>query len=73
MPKVKEDNYSNREIEHFFEEIRSSLERIEAQVMKTNGRVTALEMWKETFMAKITVLMSAVGVVWVLIKQFILK
>lgn len=73
MPKVKEDNYSNREIEHFFEEIRSSLERIEAQVMKTNGRVTALEMWKETFMAKITVLMSSVGVVWVLIKQFILK
>lgn len=39
--------YSNRELDHHFEEIKKTLERIETQVLKTNGRVTRLEMWKQ--------------------------
>lgn len=39
--------YSNREIDHHFKELKETLARIETQVMKTNGRVTRLEMWKQ--------------------------
>lgn len=35
--------FTNRELEHMFEEIKSSMARIETQTVKTNGRVTRLE------------------------------
>lgn len=45
-----ESNYTKREQDHFFTDIKSHLQRqdvtlarIEAQVLKTNGRVTASE------------------------------
>ena len=35
--------YSNREIDRMFSEIKEQLDRIEVQTRKTNGRVTKLE------------------------------
>ena len=38
--------YTNREIDHSFKEIKDQLNRIEQQTIKTNGRVSKLESWK---------------------------
>jgi uncharacterized membrane protein YhaH (DUF805 family) len=40
------DSYSNRELDRMFSEIQETLQRIESQTMKTNGRVTKLEFWR---------------------------
>ncbi len=40
--------YSNREIDLMFKEIKNQLDRIEKQTSKTNGRVSTLETWKST-------------------------
>lgn len=76
----EERDFSNREISHFFEEIRESLRnqdkvlsKIEKQVTETNGRVTKLESWRETVMGKITGVIATVGVAWILVKEFLLK
>ena len=66
-------DYTNREIEGMFKDIKDSLERIEAQVLKTNGRVTALEFWKEGLMARLGGIASAIAITWVLIKEFIIQ
>lgn len=73
-------DFTNSEIELMFKEIKlvlshqnDVLSEIKAQVLKTNGRVTVLEMWKETMMAKITMVLASVGVVWALLKQFFFK
>lgn len=39
-------DYTNRELDAHFKEIKDSLDRIEAQTTKTNGRVNNLETWK---------------------------
>ena len=70
---MPEQDYTNREINHMFHEIKQSLERIEAQVIKTNGRVSTLEFWKEGLMAKVAGITSAIAVAWVLLKEFIIK
>lgn len=48
-----DEPYSKRELDHFFQELNAHLShqdealmRIEAQTMKTNGRVTKLEQWR---------------------------
>lgn len=41
-----EIQYSNRELDAHFKEIKATLERIEAQTTRTNGRVSSLEMWR---------------------------
>ncbi len=43
-------DYSKREFDHIFGDIKSSLERIETQTIKHNGRLTKLEryMWMLT-------------------------
>ena len=41
-----EDDYSKREIDVFMKDIREQLDRIEAQTIKTNGRVSKLEIWQ---------------------------
>lgn len=47
--------YTDREINHFISDLKSHLKRqdevlarIETQVLKTNGRVTALEFWQSS-------------------------
>lgn len=62
-----ESSLSNRELEHYFKDIKTSLERIEAQVIKTNGRVTLLEFWKESLMAKLSVVLLVLGGLWAII------
>lgn len=70
---MPEQDYTNREINHMFHEIKETLGRIETQVIKTNGRVSALEIWKESIMAKVAGVTSAVAIGWVLLKEFIIK
>lgn len=41
-----EKPYENREIRDFFDDIRKTLDRIEKQTIKTNGRVSSLENWR---------------------------
>lgn len=48
-----EQDFTNREIKHFFEEIKTSLANqdkvlavLDGKVTTTNGRVKALELWK---------------------------
>ena len=50
---MEEQNYSKRELDHYFGEIKETLEkqniileRIEGQTTKTNGRVSKLEFWR---------------------------
>lgn len=50
---AEEPNYSKRELDHFLGDLKNHLKRqdevlarIETQVLKTNGRVTALEFWQ---------------------------
>lgn len=43
---MSEKPYENREIREFFKDIQSSLDRIETQTVKTNGRVSKLENWR---------------------------
>lgn len=40
-----EENYSKRELDNHFGDIKETLIRIESQTVRTNGRVTALEKW----------------------------
>lgn len=37
------DNFSNRELEHFFKDIRDDIVAIKIQTTKTNGRLTKVE------------------------------
>lgn len=67
------NDYSNRELDSKFEQIMEILHRIETQVMKTNGRVTALELWKEGVIAKFTGVIATLSILWVGIKEFIFR
>jgi len=48
--------YSNREIDSHFLEIKETLERIEKQTIKTNGRVSSLEEWRSYVVGAVAVL-----------------
>jgi hypothetical protein len=66
-----ESQYSNREIDRMFGEIKEYLVRNETtnkeiltQVKATNGRVNALEKWKEGLMGKVWGVGTTAGFVW---------
>lgn len=42
----KEVNYSNRELDHMFEDIINALNRIEGQTTRHNGRMSKMEAWR---------------------------
>jgi hypothetical protein len=69
---MSKDDFTNNEILLMFKEIKTTLERVEAQVIKTNGRVTLLEMWKEGLMAKIAGVIATISFVWIAFKEIIL-
>lgn len=75
-----DNDYTKREIEHLFKEITEALKRqdvflieIRSEVKKTNERVSLLEFWRESLMAKIAGLIAAISIGWVLFKEFILN
>lgn len=70
---MSKDDFTNNEILLMFKEIKNTLERVEAQVIKTNGRVTLLEMWKEGFMAKVAGIIATISFVWIAFKEIILN
>ncbi len=70
---MSKDDFTNNEILLMFKEIKTTLERVEAQVIKTNGRVTLLEMWKEGLMAKIAGVIATISFVWIAFKEIILN
>lgn len=70
---MSKDDFTNNEILLMFKEIKTTLERVEAQVVKTNGRVTLLEMWKEGLMAKIAGVIATISFVWIAFKEIILN
>lgn len=41
-----EDNYTKRELDEHFREVKDELKEIKIQVLKTNGRVGSLEKWR---------------------------
>lgn len=69
----KEKDYSNRELDRMFGEIKSLLIEIKEQTTKTNGRVNTLEHWKESLMGKIIGAGSVVGFVWSVVWFYITK
>lgn len=52
----KEDGYSNRELDRMFQEIKEQLNRIEAQTMRTNGKVRKLQVWQASVIGGLSVL-----------------
>lgn len=68
-----EEEYTNRELDAKFEGIHEKLDLILAQTTKTNGRVTTLEFWRESLMAKIAGVVATFGIVWMAFKTFVLN
>ena len=55
-----EPDFSNREIREMFNDLKGGLSRVEAQVTKTNGRVSSQERWQAYINGAITILATLV-------------
>jgi uncharacterized membrane protein YhaH (DUF805 family) len=55
-----EGQYSSRELDHYFKDIRSTLEEIKDQTVKTNGRVNRLENWRWLLTGGMTIITALV-------------
>jgi len=53
---VKNANYSQRELDEKFQDIKDSLMRIEVQTTRHNGRLLRVEKWQYTMVGAITVI-----------------
>lgn len=53
--------YSKREIDMFHKSIDEKLGRIETQVTRTNGRVSALEKWMYTVIGAVAIIAFLIG------------
>lgn len=49
-------DYTNREIDEMQKDIKDSLNRIENQTIKTNGRVSVLEKWMWMVLGALTII-----------------
>jgi hypothetical protein len=58
---MKDQNYSKREIDMIIKEIHNDVKSILEQTKKTNGRVSALEVWRGYITGGIAVLGVVVG------------
>ena len=68
-----DNRYSNREIKAFFNEIKDTLERIETQTTKTNGRVNKLENWRSYLLGGIAIISSIVVVIVIPLLDVLLR
>ncbi len=61
------EQYSQRELESHFEEIKIQLDRIEAQTIRTNGRVNKLENWQSLIIGGASIISFIVipTIVWI--------
>ena len=66
-------DYDPNSTDAMFSRIVQSLERIEAQVVKTNGRVTSLEGWRTDLKARIALISLVVSGAGTLLAHWILK
>lgn len=57
----QQTQYMNRELDEKFGDIKTQLDRIEGQTIKTNGRVTSLEVDTKVFRARIYTAVSIIS------------
>ena len=55
-----EEKYTTRELDHYFKDFAATLDRIEIQANKTNGRVNKLEKWQSAIMGGMGVIIVIV-------------
>lgn len=55
-----EQQYSSRELDHYFKDIRETLGEIKEQTVKTNGRVSRLENWRWLLMGGMSIITAMV-------------
>lgn len=63
MTPDRRSDYSNRELDHFFTDVRGTLNRIEEQTTKTNGRVDSLEKTRIQVWSSMAVLLLVGGAI----------
>ena len=61
------EQFSQRELESHFEEVKIQLDRIEAQTIRTNGRVGKLENWQSLIIGGASIISFVVipTIVWI--------
>jgi len=66
-------SYDPQSTDAMFSRIVQSLERIETQVNKTNGRVSSLEGWRDDLKARIALISLAVSGAGTLLAHWLLR